>query len=37
MMKAPGGSGACISRAGFEAKPQGFFQGLHGAGGAGAK
>jgi hypothetical protein len=33
MMKAPGGDGAYISRPGFESNPQGYFQGLHGAGG----
>ncbi|KAG8382815.1 hypothetical protein BUALT_Bualt05G0116900 [Buddleja alternifolia] len=29
MMKAPGGGGDCISRAGFESNPQGYFSGLH--------
>jgi hypothetical protein len=33
MMKEPGGDGIYISCPGFESNPQGYFQGLHGAGG----
>ncbi|GKF98617.1 glycine-rich RNA-binding protein 7-like protein, partial [Tanacetum coccineum] len=29
-MKAPGGDGSYISRAGFESNPKGYFDGLHG-------